>query len=100
MTPRAASNEPGVHRPGLATGQRMKVLHLKSPDDGEVVRGVARLQRLQFLLEPAPPLAQRFSFPPVDQTVEPPLFAEMMAIVEQPGRRRPAQRDHQDGSHG
>lgn len=78
----------------------MKILHLKVPDDGEVVRGVVRLQRLQFLLEQAPLPQRRLSFPPVDQTVEPPSFAEMMAIVEQRGRRRPAQRDHQDGSHG
>ncbi len=69
----------------------MKVLHLPAHDDGGVVGGVTRLQRLRFLLEHAAPApARRTSFPPAERTVEPPSFAEMWKVVEQWGQRRPA----------
>jgi len=70
----------------------MKVLHLPAHDDGDIVRGIIRLQRLQFLLEQSPPPAPRISFPPVERTVEPPSFAEMREAVEQRGRRHAARR--------
>lgn len=71
----------------------MKVLHLPAHDDGGVVGGVTRLQRLRFLLEHAAPApARRTSFPPADRTVEPPSFAEMREAVEQRGRRHAARR--------